>query len=90
MSTYADVELAMAMIGWRRELHRRPEAGWTEFWSTAFAADVLHSLGYAPRVGREILDPGRRMGLPAPAVLEQARQRAAAEGADARWLERMG
>ncbi len=90
MSIYTDAELATAMIGWRRELHQRPEAGWTEFWSTAFAADVLHSLGYAPRVGREILDPDRRMGLPAPAVLEQARQRAAAEGADARWLERMG
>ena len=85
-----DAELAAALITWRRELHRHPETGWTEFWTTAFAADVLHSLGYAPRVGREILNPDQRMGLPAPAVLERARQRAVQEGADPRWLERMG
>ena len=40
-----DAELAAALITWRRELHRHPETGWTEFWTTAFAADVLHSLG---------------------------------------------
>ncbi|EFL87132.1 amidohydrolase [Desulfovibrio sp. 3_1_syn3] len=90
MNRATDAELAAALITWRRELHRHPETGWTEFWTTAFAADVLHSLGYAPRVGREILNPDQRMGLPAPAVLERARQRAVQEGADPRWLERMG
>ena len=56
MNRATDAELAAALITWRRELHRHPETGWTEFWTTAFAADVLHSLGYAPRVGREILN----------------------------------
>lgn len=43
-----------------------------------------------PRVGREILDPTDRLGLPSPSVLRRARTRAAREGASPHWLKRMG
>lgn len=84
------MDTADKIILWRRELHRHPEEGWTEFWTTGFVARQLADMGLAPRVGREILDPGLRQGLPAPERMMQARQRALEEGLETSWLERMG
>lgn len=85
-----DQALAAAVTRWRRHVHRCPEAAWTEFRTTAFVAETLASLGYAPRVGREILDPADCLGLPPPAALRRARARAARHGASRLWLRRMG
>lgn len=90
MNIHDDQTLAAAMTVWRRKLHSLPEAGWTEFWATAFVAETLRSLGYEPRVGQEIISPRHRLGLPGPDILARARQRAAKEGASPYWLERMG
>ena len=84
------METAEKIIQWRRELHRHPEEGWTEFWTTGFVARQLADMGLAPRVGQEVIDPAARMGLPAPEVEARARQRALAEGLEPYWLERMG
>ena len=84
------METAEKIIQWRRELHRHPEEGWTEFWTTGFVARQLADMGLAPRVGQEVIDPAARMGLPVPGVEARARQRALAEGLEPCWLERMG
>lgn len=84
------MDTAEKIIQWRRELHRHPEEGWTEFWTTGFVARHLADMGLAPRVGQEILDPAARVGLPASDVTARARQRALAEGLEPYWLERMG
>ena len=84
------METAEKIIQWRRELHRHPEEGWTEFWTTGFVARQLADMGLGPRVGQEVIDPAARMGLPAPEVEARARQRALAEGLEPYWLERMG
>lgn len=87
---HTDQALAAAVTRWRRAVHRCPEAAWTEFQTTAFVAETLASLGYAPRVGREILVPADCLGLPPPSALKRARARAARRGASRLWLQRMG
>ena len=63
-------ELACQLVRWRREFHRRPEVGWTEFWTTARLAELLGAMGLSPRLGAEMLDKDSRMGLPPEAALQ--------------------
>ena len=77
------------MIARRRDLHRHPEPGWTEFRTAALVATTLESLGYDVAAGEDAVARTSMMGLPAPEILRAAEERAAAEGAEPRWLERM-
>ena len=81
------METAEKIIQWRRELHRHPEEGWTEVWTTGFVARQLADMGLAPHEGQEVIDPAARMGLPAPAVEARARQRALAQRKGEKWQE---
>lgn len=71
---------------WRREFHLYAESGWQEFRTAARLAGILDALGYSLATGREVVDADSRMGLPDDATLAQAYQRAARQGAPARWL----
>lgn len=73
----------------RRDLHRHPETGWTEFRTSAVLVERLRELGWAVRWGRELYDGAERLGLPPEGALDAAYERARAEGADARVLEPM-
>ena len=44
------LELSPAMIELRRDLHRNPEVGWTEYRTTRRVAEVLAERGLSPRV----------------------------------------
>ena len=77
------------MITRRRDLHRHPEPGWTEFRTAALVATTLEFLGYDVAAGEDAVARTSMMGLPAPEILRAAEERAAAEGAEPRWLERM-
>ncbi len=46
------------MIEMRRDLHRCPEAAWTELRTSSLVAARLERLGYAPRVGSGLFDLG--------------------------------
>lgn len=46
-------DLAPSMIELRRDLHRNPEVGWTEYRTTRRVAEVLTERGLAPRVRAE-------------------------------------
>lgn len=78
-----------AMIARRRDLHRHPEPGWTEFRTASLVAATLESLGFDVATGEDALARDSMMGLPSPEALRAAEERAAAEGAEPRWLERM-
>jgi aminobenzoyl-glutamate utilization protein A len=82
-------DLEPELIRFRRELHAHAESGWTEFWTSSFIADVLEGAGYHLSMGRDILDPGSRMGLPDDVVLDAAVDRALAQGANPDRVEKM-
>lgn len=70
------------MISVRRDFHRYPEVGWTEFRTTAILAKELMTLGYDVALGEQVIKKDTMMGVPKPAVLAQHMARAIAQGAD--------
>jgi aminobenzoyl-glutamate utilization protein A len=80
-------EIEDEIVGYRRDFHRHAESGWTEFRTASLIARRLSDLGYEVKAGREVVEDGERMGLPAPEVLEQRWQRAAHQGGDREFLE---
>ena len=75
------------LIAIRRELHAYPEAGWTEFWTTAYVAKTLEKLGYSVSVGSEVIQEKAVMGR--PENIEDHLRRALGRGASPVWIERM-
>lgn len=76
------------MIELRRLFHRYPEAGFTEFFTTAFIAAYLENLGYTVHMGEDIYEEDR-LGVPDPAELATARQRAESLGAGKDYLDKI-
>ena len=58
------------LISLRREFHKYPEAGWTEFRTTARIIQELTAEGIPVRWGRELHDTSRMYGLPDEQTLE--------------------
>lgn len=77
------------LIQRRRDLHRHPETGWTEFRTAAMVVKELQELGYDVYMGDDALVEEEMMGLPSSEVLEQAMARAISEGADPDLVEKM-
>jgi aminobenzoyl-glutamate utilization protein A len=78
------------LVAFRRELHRKPETAWTEFWTTARIVAELREIGVDQLlVGREAMDPDLRMSVPDEAELDAGLKRAREAGADPEVLERM-
>lgn len=73
----------------RRDLHRHPEAAWTEFRTASFVADTLTKLGYEVKVGAETIAEAGMMGVPKAAALEEHAARAIAQGANPAWVSKM-
>ncbi len=77
---------ASRAIALRRDLHRHPELGLTEFRTASLVAERLTQLGLGVRLGRDVMDSASRVGLPPEAELDRAYRRAEAEGAPAAFL----
>jgi len=75
------------LIAERRDFHRYAESGWTEFRTASLIARRLVDLGFDVKVGRDVLDPDARMGVPDVDVLEAAWGRAKAQGGDPEFLK---
>lgn len=86
MATISD----WSLVDLRRDLHERPEVGWTEFRTTALIAEELDELGYDLALGSEAAPSEDRLGVPDDESLAAAKRRAREEGAPERYLERMG
>ncbi|MFC6726353.1 amidohydrolase, partial [Halobium palmae] len=74
----------------RRELHRYPEPGWCEFYTTHRLVEELRDLDVDElRVGPEAYDPDDRMAIPPDDRLDEWFDRARERGADPDLLETM-
>lgn len=76
------------LVEWRREFHRFPESGWTEFWTTSRIAEYLSRMGLEILCGTQMIHPdfvrGRQLEL-----VNKGQQRAIDYGADRAWLAKM-
>jgi aminobenzoyl-glutamate utilization protein A len=77
------------VIALRRELHRHPELGYTEFRTAARVIELLRSWGYDVRFGAEAMDPTARQRVPAAEVMDASFARAQEAGVDAALLDAM-
>lgn len=76
------------VVSIRRELHRHPEAGFTEFYTTSYIAQELQGLGWTLHSGPGLYE-SERLGVPEQAVLDLAKARAREAGAEPRLLDQM-
>lgn len=69
------------LIALRRDLHRHAERGWLEIRTASKVAKLLRQAGLFVRLGREVLNPEARMGLPAQEEFDEHVARALEQGA---------
>ena len=81
--------MEQAMVERRRDIHRHPEAGWTEFRTASLVITPMRELGFEVEFGRAVLAEAERMGVPEESVLAACQQRAASEGANPELLKEM-
>ena len=82
-SIHAKVKgLESFIVNTRRDLHKHPESGWTEFRTAALVASRLKELGYTLTLGEKAVSKKHMMGLPPAATLKAHQQRAIDQGAD--------
>ena len=79
-------DVAARAVETRRDLHRFPELGMTEFRTASIVAERLTALGLDVKLGREVMDSASRMGMPPEAALDLAYRAAEAAGAPAKFL----
>jgi len=78
------------LVSLRRDLHRKPEPAWREFWTTARIVGELEAIGVDERhVGPDAIDPDLRTGVPDDDELGAWYERALDAGADESVLERL-
>ncbi|QLH84553.1 amidohydrolase [Halosimplex pelagicum] len=78
------------LVELRRELHRKPEPAWREFWTTARIVDELEAMDVDEvLVGREVLADGERIAVPDDEELRRWYRRAEEAGANPETLERL-
>lgn len=77
------------LIQWRRDFHKYPETGWTEFRTASIVAAKLLELGYTVKTGAEAVVAADMMGVPSAEQLNKHMERAVAQGADAVLVRRM-
>ena len=82
-------ELKDEMVERRRDLHRHPETGWTEFRTASVIIGELKKLGYDVQFGADVIDEKSMMGVPSEAELADYMQRAISEGADPELVKKM-
>lgn len=82
-------ELKDEMVERRRDLHRHPETGWTEFRTASMIIGELKKLGYDVKFGADVIDEKSMMGVPSEAELVDYMQRAINEGADPELVKKM-
>ena len=86
---YVSPVLREKMIQYRREFHRYPEVGWTEYRTSARIAEILESFGYEVYIGKDVCDEQTRMGVPEQEILIQCEQRALEENISQSYIKKM-
>ena len=81
--------LTPQLIAWRRDFHKYPESGWTEFRTASLAARKLMQLGFTVVMGRDAVVAEDRMGLPPAEELARHELRAVSQGGDEELIKMM-
>lgn len=81
--------MEQALVDRRRDLHRHPESGWTEFRTASLVISRLQELGFAVEFGRDVMVENERMGVPGEEVLSACQERALSEGANSELVKKM-
>ena len=82
-------ELIPTLAAVRRDLHKHPESGWTEFRTASMAIKKMQSLGYQITMGADAVDRDSMMGVPSEEVHKKHMARAVSQGADPALVEKM-
>lgn len=77
------------VIKYRRDFHKHPEAGWTEFRTAALAITRMKELGYTITMGKNAVEKSVMMGVPKEEELKKHQERAIAQGADKELVSAM-
>lgn len=72
----------------RRTLHKKPELGWCEFWTTAYIVEELEKLGWKLNLGTSQINRDAVMGRSEKLVVQEI-ERAKKEGVSEETLGRM-
>lgn len=80
-------DIEKKIISYRRDFHKYPEVGWTEFRTASKIAKRLTELGFDVKLGRDVLKDEDRMGLLSEEELEFHYQRALQQGADEEFIK---
>jgi aminobenzoyl-glutamate utilization protein A len=83
------VGLEDGLIERRRDLHRCPEAAWTEFRTASMVAAALSAAGYEVRLGEDSVRREAMLGVPSGEELDAHMGRAVDQGGDPDLIERM-
>ncbi len=75
-----------SLINWRRDFHKYPESGWTEFRTASIIAKNMSEAGFSLKMGEQVIDSESRMGLPTAEELEHHYTRAKQQGAPLDYL----
>ena len=73
----------------RRDLHKHPESGWTEFRTASMAIKKMQQLGYTITMGEKAVCREAMMGVPSADALKAHMERAIAQGADPELVAKM-
>jgi aminobenzoyl-glutamate utilization protein A len=79
-------DIAARAVATRRDLHKFPELGMTEFRTASIVAERLTALGLDVKLGREVMDSASRMGMPSETAVDLAYKDAEANGAPEKFL----
>jgi len=74
------------IINYRRDFHKHPEVGWTEFRTASIIARRLTELGFDVKLGQDVVSDKDRMGLPTEEELDYHFTRAIEQGADEEFI----
>lgn len=77
------------MIAYRRDFHKYPEPGWTEFRTSSIIAELLEAWGYDVFVGKDVVDRDHVMGRPDESEITKHIERAISQGGNQSWIEKM-
>lgn len=80
-------EIGQKVIAYRRDFHKYPEVGFTEFRTASKIARRLTELGFDVKLGRDVVKSEDRMGLPSEEELEYHYNRALEQGADKEFIK---
>lgn len=78
------------LVNIRRDLHRFPESGWTEYRTSSIAQNKMKESGYKITMGHDAVNLEYMKGVPSEEVLLYAKQRAIENGADIELVDKMG